>query len=185
MRLFTAIELDDGSRAAIGAIQGRLRGALVGASMKWVRPEQMHLTLVFIGEIADERVPSLVEAMQRDIPQHPFRMVFRGTGVFPPRGAPKVFWLGVAGGADEAIALQDQVAGRLEALGVPREARPFSPHLTLARWRDPRPSDRRRVPPDSHADVAVLEVASVTLFQSRISSAGPAYTSLASARLRP
>jgi RNA 2',3'-cyclic 3'-phosphodiesterase len=184
MRLFTAIELDDAARAAIGAKQDEVRRALGGASMKWVRPEQMHLTLVFIGEMADDRVQPVVDVMQRDIPQQPFRLVFGGTGVFPPRGAPKVFWLGVVGGAEAAIALQQHVAGQLEPHGVSRDARPFSPHLTLGRWRDARPSDRRRIPPDGGAVVAAVEVAAVTLFQSRLSSSGPAYTALASARLR-
>jgi 2'-5' RNA ligase len=184
MRLFTAIELDDAARAAIGAKQDEVRQALGGASMKWVRPEQMHLTLVFIGEVPDGRVQPLIDVMQREIPLQPFRVQFGGTGVFPPRGAPKVFWLGVVDGADRAIALQQHVAAQLEPLGVTRDSRPFSPHLTLGRWRDGRPSDRRRIPPDGGAVVAALDVAAVTLFQSRLSSSGPAYTPLASAHLR-
>jgi 2'-5' RNA ligase len=185
VRLFTAVDLDNAARGAIGARQAQLRLAFGGASMKWVGAEQMHLTLVFIGEVADERVPAFVAAMQRDIPQRPFRMVFGGTGAFPPRGAPKVLWLGVVGGASEAIALQQYVADRLEAHGVRCEERPFAPHLTLARWRDPRPSDRRRIPLDPGDAVATVEVAAVTLFQSRLSSSAPAYTPLACAHLRP
>jgi 2'-5' RNA ligase len=186
LRLFTAIELDDPARVAIAAKQTRLRKALGDASMKWVRTEQMHLTLVFIGHVADDRVPAFIESMQQSIPQRPFRVVFAGTGVFPPHGAPRVLWLGTREGAELAVALQQYVAGRLEPLGVARESRAYSPHLTLARWRVPRSSDRRRVPADDGAaQVASVEVGAVTLFESRLSSSGPAYHALARGLLSP
>lgn len=184
MRLFAAIDLPDDARRAIAAKQARVRRALgEGAPVKWVRPEQMHLTLVFIGEVPEDRVPAFVAAMQQPIAQAPFALTFAGTGVFPPRGAPRVLWIGVEEGSAAAVALQAAVAARLAAFGVTPEARPYSPHLTLGRWRDPRPSDKRRLPDSDTAVVARIEVAAVTLFQSRISSSGPAYTALATAPL--
>ena len=186
MRLFVAIDLDDAARAAIGDEQNRLMRAFgrKDRSLRWVRPEQMHLTLVFVGNVDDGRAASIVEAMEADIAAPPFTIVFARLGVFPPYGAPSVLWLGVAAGVREAIAVQRAVAERLERLDVPRERRPYHPHLTLARWRTSKPSDRRKVAEADRADEAArVGVASVTLYRSSLSAAGPSYAALARARL--
>src|SRR6266849_3358963 len=120
MRLFVAIDLDDAAREAIGAEQQKLRKILGEAgrsSPRWARPEQMHLTLVFLGEITDAaRASAIVDAMQGDIPVAPFTMVFGGVGAFPPRGAPSVLWIGVSAGASEVAEVQRRVVERLEPL---------------------------------------------------------------------
>ena len=86
-------------------------------------------------------------------------------------------------GESEIIHLQEEVVRRLERLGTTLERRPFHPHLTLARWRTSRPADRRLVPTVESRAVARLTVDRVTLYQSRLSAAGPAYTALARATL--
>src|SRR5205085_10582838 len=99
-------------------------------------------------------------------------------------GAPRVLWLGVSSGEREVIDIQRDVADRLERLEIAREARPFHPHLTLARWRDSRPSDRRRLAGvDARETVARIDAAAITLVHSRLSSNGPAYTPLCEAPL--
>lgn len=186
MRLFVAVDLDDAARAAIAGVQKRVAAAMgeSRSNVKWARPDRMHLTLVFLGEIADARVPAIVDAVSRDVTASPFDVAFDGVGVFPPRGAPKVVWVGVTAGARELIDLQHALAARLAPLGVALDARPFQPHLTLGRWRDSRGSDRRRaqgaVDP---GELARVRVERATLFQSRISSAGPTYTPWAHAKL--
>jgi RNA 2',3'-cyclic 3'-phosphodiesterase len=188
MRLFAAIDLDDAARAAIADEQRRLMRALGRGdrSLKWVRPEQMHLTLVFIGNVDDGRAPPLVDAMREDIGMKPFTVAFAGTGVFPPHGAPSVLWLGVSRGASEAVGVQRIVADRLEKLGVAREHRAYYPHLTLGRWRASRASDRRRAAEASREDeVARIDVDGVTLYRSHLSSQGSTYEALARARLVP
>src|SRR6266404_4722143 len=141
-RLFSAIDLGPSARERIAAEQHRLTTALRAPALRWVKPEHLHLTLVFIGEVADDCVARIVLAMQKDIPQLPFRFELGGLGVFPSHGAPRALWLGVRTGADAVVRVQQTMAARCQALGVPLEARPFSPHLTLARWRDGRRSDR-------------------------------------------
>jgi len=184
VRLFAAIELDETTRAAIAAEQQRLIRAFGDAagSLRLVKPDHMHLTLVFMGEIADERARPIVEAMDKRFALDPFVMEFGGAGVFPPHGAPRVLWVGIVQGAAEAIALQAAVADRLAPLGIEKEARPFRPHLTLARWREGRRADRPRLAGESRT-VARTSVECVTLYQSRLSSAGPSYTALARAPL--
>ena len=178
MRLFTAIELSEAARAAIAVEQRRIVESLGGGSrLRLVKPEQMHLTLVFIGEVADERGAAITTLMEQAIPMAPFRISLGGIGAFPPRGAPRALYVDVVDGADAATELHALVAERLGQ----RDQRPFRPHVTLGRWRDSRPSDR---PKASHrAVIGSVDVVSVTLFQSRLSPAGPAYTRLAAARL--
>src|SRR5262245_12876811 len=137
MRLFTAIELNDEARASIAAEQHRLAARLADRSttLRFVRAEHLHLTLVFIGEIPETRAASLIEAMASDIPVAPFQAAFGGLGLFPPRGAPRVLWIGALEGGARIVELHSQVAGRLKRIGVEVEERRFAPHLTLARWR--------------------------------------------------
>src|SRR5690349_11669062 len=109
MRLFIAVDLDDRSRAAVAAAQTRVRAAAVGASpLRWVRPAHLHLTLIFLGEVAAERSPSIVEAIARPAQQHGFELVFAGLGVFPARGAPRALWVGASAGARELAALHQE-----------------------------------------------------------------------------
>jgi len=185
MRLFTAIDLDDGARSAVARLQRRLSEQLSGdRSLKWVDPSRMHLTLVFLGEVADARVPAIVDSLSRPIDAPRFAIAFHGLGVFPARGAPRVLWLDVAQGAAALTTVHGHVVTRLETLGVALEDRPFHPHLTLARWRDSRPSDRTRALADGLTDpIAPLGVDSIALYQSRLSWAGSAYTVLARATL--
>lgn len=184
-RLFTAIEIDSEARQRIAAQQQRLQDDLREASLRWVRPEHLHLTLTFIGEVTDDLAAAIVKVMHRDIPRRPFQIELAGFGVFPSRGAPRALWLGVQRGADEVVALQQILAGRLHELGTPLEPRPFSPHLTLARWRGRggRASERPRHLGVSHERVAIVDVGAAGLVQSRLSSDGPAYTVLAESRL--
>ena len=187
MRLFIAIDLDDDARRDIAAEQKRLMRELAGASsLRMVRPEQMHLTLAFLGEVDEVRGAAIGDAMRGDVKAGPFPIVYAGLGVFPPHGAPRVLWLGVTTGRDDAIAVQRQIADRLTRVGIEPEQRAFHPHLTLARWRTSTPSDRRRLlAADRGAQIARVDAAAVTLYQSRLSPSGPSYTALATAALRP
>ena len=186
MRVFVAIDLDEAARAAIADEQRRLKAALgeTGSSVKWVRADHMHLTLVFLGEVPEPGVQALVDAVNEPVAQAPFDLAFGGIGVFPPRGAPSVLWVGAATGAGESIELQRQLADRARRLGVAPEHRPFHPHLTLARWKTSRGADRpRALAAGSERVIATVRVDHATLYHSRLSPAGPTYTPLARATL--
>jgi 2'-5' RNA ligase len=186
MRLFVAADLPDEVRAAIAAEQKRIGSVLAGSAggLKWVRPEHSHLTLVFLGEVAEARVPALVDVVGRNIELPAFDVTIETVGVFPPRGAPRVLWIGIGAGGANLAELQRDIDGRIASLGLALERRPFHPHLTLARWRDSHPADRvRALRAAPRGVVARARVTGATLYQSRLSSAGPAYTALAHARL--
>jgi RNA 2',3'-cyclic 3'-phosphodiesterase len=186
MRLFVAADVPDAARAAVADAQRRLAATLgrSAGALKWVKPDHAHLTLVFLGEVGDALAPALVSAVGRDVAIAPFDVTLESIGVFPPRGAPRVLWIGVGLGASRVADLQREIAARVAALGIPLENRPFHPHLTLARWRDSRPADRERAlraaPPGV---VAGARIDGATLYHSRLSSAGPTYTPLGRARL--
>jgi len=188
MRLFIAVDLSDDAREAIAAEQKRMAAALGGTqtSLKWVKPEHAHLTLVFLGNVDAARGDVVIEAIGGDVDLAPFDMVLEGAGAFPPRGAPRVLWIGTTAGATELAALQLRLSSRVAGLGVELEARPFHPHLTLGRWRESRPSDRARalaVAPSGA--IARVHVGHATLYQSRLSSSGAAYGALTRANLTP
>jgi 2'-5' RNA ligase len=190
MRLFTAIELTDEARDAIRTEQALVAETLGrdgNSSPRFVRPEHMHLTLSFMGAVADHAAPAIVSAISQNLPVAQFQVAFGGIGVFPPRGAPRVLWLGVSAGRQAIVDLQKLVVMRLADAGVAPEGRAFHPHLTLARWRDRQAVSRRSlaalIERGSDRTVATVTVSAVTLFQSRLSPAGPSYTVLARAGL--
>jgi RNA 2',3'-cyclic 3'-phosphodiesterase len=186
MRLFVAADLPDAVRDALAAEQARIKAALGSSdpSLKWVKPEHAHLTLVFIGNVEDARVPAVIDAIAADIALPTFDATFEGGGAFPPRGAPRVLWIGVGSGARDLVELQRVIASRIAALGLPIEDRAFHPHLTLARWRESRPADRSRaLAVVARGVVARAHVDGATLYQSRLSPSGPTYTALARANL--
>src|SRR5215813_6502972 len=171
-RLFAAIEIGSAAQSRVVDEQARLNETMRASSVRWTKRDQLHITLVFIGEIAEEHAETIVQSMRAAIPHPPFRFELGGIGAFPPRGSPQALWIGVKSGADLTIRVQSLVADRLQGVGVERERRPFSPHLTLGRWRDSRPSDRPRASDAEPPTLAWVDVKDVTLFQSRVSSSG-------------
>jgi 2'-5' RNA ligase len=198
MRLFVAVDLPDDTKQAIDTQQKLVAQTLSNAreGLKLVDPARMHLTLLFLGAVPEARVPAVVESMNAPAGMAPFDVTFGGIGVFPPRGAARVLWIGVSEGADLLAQLQQQLAERIRAVGIVFDDRPFHPHLTIGRWRD---TDRRRTSAvrrstpdrlrreaaalDRSRRIAGVRVARATLYQSRLSSSGPAYTALAHANL--
>jgi 2'-5' RNA ligase len=181
--MFVAIELDDSTRAAVAREQQMAWRLAANAPIKFVNPQQSHLTLAFLADVPAAHVDRVIAAMQAPIDGiGPFDVAFGGLGVFPPTGAPRVLWLGVVQGARDVVAVQRVVAGRLEALGMTLEDRDFHPHLTLGRWRQARPSDRPALTADARSTGA-MRVERVTLFESRLSSEGPAHIARAHALL--
>jgi RNA 2',3'-cyclic 3'-phosphodiesterase len=137
LRLFVAIELPDQTRRALVAVIQDLQRDLQG-SFRWSAPDSLHLTLKFLGDVERARVPALTKALwEAAASASSHRLSLDGTGTFPGRGSPRVLWVGVGGEVDALLALQGVVERALVAAGEAPEDRRFSPHLTLARVRDP------------------------------------------------
>ena len=135
MRLFVALWPPEEVLAALG--EAVHRGRRHEPGLRWTRSGEWHLTLLFLGEVADERVPGIADALENALHGHPApRLALDGWGVFPRNDGPaSVFWAGVAGPLDELVHDLTAVARKN---GVPIASRPFVPHLTLARARPSR-----------------------------------------------
>ncbi|HZQ67443.1 MAG TPA: RNA 2',3'-cyclic phosphodiesterase [Terriglobales bacterium] len=129
MRIFVAIDIEDSIRARIANFMQGMEGFAPDA--RWVRPESLHVTLKFIGEKSEWEV----EAIQRALGQvrgDSMDIALRGHGFFPTRTSARVFWIGIEAGPALG-ALAKAVDDVTSSLGIPKEDRAFSPHLTLAR----------------------------------------------------
>src|SRR5690348_2656265 len=141
MRLFTALDLDDATRARAADAAARARVALErqasDLTARWVAPDSLHITLWFLGEVADDRAAAITQALSSPFEEQPFDVAIGGLGFFPPSRSPRVFWLGVHDGADRVAPLYREVGHRLAPLGFEPESRGFTAHVTIARVKDP------------------------------------------------
>jgi 2'-5' RNA ligase len=191
MRIFIGIDLDT-------EVRGRISRFLEGVESfapdaRWVRPESLHITLKFIGEQTPERVEAIAERLRR-VDGGECEIRADGYGFFPTAKAPRVFWIGIHAGPQLA-----ELAGSIDAataeLGIPREERPYSPHLTLARagagrssgspkWRKgDAPNAKFAVLEKRLAAMGDLDFGTMTahefiLYQSQLSPKGSKYTKL-------
>ena len=137
-RTFLALELPAPVNNALRRRIERLATTI--PEVRWVDPESLHLTLVFLGELDDAQLESATQAASHIAGSDaPFELRLAGLGTFGSAGSPRVVWVGLAGERTRLLALQDALVDDLAARGFPREERPFAPHLTLARIKKPLP----------------------------------------------
>lgn len=135
-RTFLALDLSDEARGALRSLLRRVAAAVPSARV--VNADDLHLTLVFLGELADDTLAAVIELTRLTAAIYtPFTLALDRMGVFGPPHAPRVIWTGVDGDLRDLVTLQRNLADGLELLGFPRESRPYSPHLTLARINHP------------------------------------------------
>ena len=187
LRLFVALAFPDEVHAELRRVAGAMR-AFAPRGTRWVNVDGMHLTLRFIGGTPPDAAPALGEAVVRAADGiAPFELSLAGAGVFPPRGAPRVLWVGVGGALDALTGLRDRVEDALAEAGIPREQRNFSPHVTLARVNARLSRDESQALRDAVAALDVqrvpFAVEEVGLYHSDLRPTGAVYTRLASALL--
>jgi 2'-5' RNA ligase len=178
MRLFVALDLEPSILSSLQALMNELKST--GADVRWVRPEGMHLTLKFIGEVAEEMPPRIEEALRRVTSAEPARLSFRGLGYFPNPRRPSVFWVGVDA-SENLPPVAAEIEAALEPLGIRREKRDYRPHLTLGRFKGSQGLSRlqekiRSLPTTEFGE---QEARAFFLYQSRLSPRGAQYTKLA------
>ena len=180
MRLFTGIDLPDDVINVFERLLVRFRPA---AHLKWSPAYNLHITARFIGEWPESRLDELREALATVSPRAPIKIEFRGLGWFPNERRPRVFWAGVEGGPELATLARD-IDTALEPLGLPREDRGFSPHLTLARIKQPVPLDKLHhvIEAMESTDFAAVNADRFYLYRSQPGSAGSIYTKLSEFR---
>ena len=188
VRLFVACEVPDDIKETIGEVIEGLRQKS-GPDVRWIRPEGVHVTLKFLGEVPTKKLPAVKLAIQEAVVGHsPFELEFSTIGTFGGREGLRIMWVGIAGDVLRLEALVRAVNAALAVVGFEPERRPFRPHLTLGRVRDEVPTRRR-----AEIEVAVgksgvpqvsWRTAQVSLMRSRLTASGATYEVLATFPLR-
>jgi 2'-5' RNA ligase len=177
-RTFCAIELPQQVRAQLQNHARRLREAVPDASASWSRPENIHLTLKFFGNVPREKLTLISDAAARiSSGLSPFAIRIGGTGVFPRRSRPQVLWIGVEDSSGRLSDLQQGLEEEFAREGFPKEDRGFRPHLTIARLR--RPEDARPLAEaniQTKFDFIEIRVNEFSLLRSQLSPKGSIYT---------
>ena len=190
MRLFVAAEIDPALARELAGVAGELRERVVAraprARLTWVPADRLHFTVRFIGEVDEPRGSAIIAALAPPLPVAPFDVAIAGLGVFPAKGPPRVLWAGATEGHDEMAGLEREVSARLAACGIPPETREYSPHLTLARVREPGGLRARDLLDGvRQGGFGTTRVDAITLFQSVLSPRGPTYRKVQSTIFSP
>ncbi len=183
-RLFIAIELPDSIRdQIIGAID-RLQQVVPRHAIRWIPPENLHLTLKFLGEVPETQINRIRINLEHAVRGHQiFAFTVSGAGCFPTPKKPRVLWLGLHEKGDALVSLRNTVEQHIAPLGFPTEKRPFSPHLTIGRVKRHIKGKTLSEIGDGVETATIGELAkwqceSVNLMQSTLSSDGARYTCL-------
>jgi 2'-5' RNA ligase len=158
----------------------RLRAAAPDSPASWGRPENVHLTLKFLGEIAQTRMTDLSRAAANAVAGFsPFEILIKDTGSFPKRGTPRVFWIGVDDYSGQLAQLQATLDEECLRLGFEKEVRAFNPHLTIARGRKPQGA---RALATAHKEMGFapteVRVNELSVIRSELGSKGSNYTTI-------
>jgi 2'-5' RNA ligase len=190
VRLFVAVDVGDDVRREVARVVGTLAGKLEAAArppkVVWVKPQALHVTIKFLGEVDAAGVERLETLLAPPIPLEPFIIEWRGVGVFPDHRHPRALWIGVANGARPLAALEAEVSRRIAGdAAFELGERAFAPHLTVGRVK------MAGEGVDWVNALRAVEVRSVTslvdrvtLYRSQLSQFGPNYTGLISASLQ-
>ncbi len=185
MRLFLALDLPPEARAAAAEVGRELKAS--GADVKWVPPQNLHVTLKFLGEAGEGLLEPITQGMQAACAGHrALELGLAGVGAFPGRGRPQVVWLGLSGALAELAELAAAMEERMEPLGFKPERRPFAAHLTLGRLRRGRRGGKPAPPAAMSRAIAALagwrgpqfSGQRVVLMKSELTPAGARYQPL-------
>ena len=185
-RTFIAVPLEDKIRARLVSLQEELGEA--GTEVKWVEPENLHVTLLFLGEVPLRESIDVCRAVRGAVEKiAPFAMEPAGVGCFPNARRPRTLWVGAAEGHDDLIELHQAIESPLLDLGCyRREERGYTPHITLGRIKTDAVTEELRAAIQKQADRVIGRqlVREVHVLSSELRSAGPSYTVLSREKLR-
>lgn len=176
MRLFVALEIPVTARKNLATLIALLRA--ITREPRWVRAENLHLTLKFLGEVAENQRAAVETALAGIRSHQAVTLEFRGLGFFPNEKQPRVFWAGIEASSNLKMLAAD-IEGAMEKCGIAREKREFSPHLTLARLERSLPEAlRQAIADNAHREFGWLRTGEFHLMQSKLKPSGAEYTTL-------
>jgi RNA 2',3'-cyclic 3'-phosphodiesterase len=186
IRTFIGVDIGKAIRDRAVALQGKL--AQTGTEVKWVEAENIHVTLLFLGEVDEREILSICRAVQDTVGRHePFSMTVEKVGCFPNLRRPRILWIGVGQGSQELCALHESLEPPLLQLGCyRREERKYSPHITLGRVKSDRPAEALSTAIGANAAWrgGEVDVTEILVLSSELTPKGPIYTVLSRAKLK-
>lgn len=189
LRTFVAVELDEELRGNLAHLQRRLRDRVAPRSVRWVRPEGIHLTLKFLGDTPLAQVDEVKAALAQAVREvQPFTFTVENLGCFPNSRRPRVVWVGLHEPSGALHRLREAVEAQVAPLGFPTERRSFHPHLTLGRVQRYASTSEVREIGDvvSGSNIGIVDemaVAAVSYIKSELKPSGAVYTTLLEAEL--
>jgi RNA 2',3'-cyclic 3'-phosphodiesterase len=183
MRTFIAIEIPSEIKSALAALQTELRRA--SADVSWTKPENLHLTLNFLGEVDEKRIAEVEQACVSSAAEfRPFTLSLNGAGVFPNARRPRTLWAGLSGEVENVVALRNRIEEKLALLGFKREEKRFHPHMTIGRLKSNKKARELLALVEAHRLPALsFVVTEIVLMKSELHPAGSEYTRVAKAYL--
>jgi len=191
MRCFVAIDLDPTARQALADLSNRMRRRLPAASLRWVDPQHIHLTVKFLGELKPDESEAVVASLTEGAARvGPADLTLTGLGAFPNAARARVIWVGIQEASGRLSQLHQATEQAMATLGYQRDERAFQPHLTVARVRpDIDRTDREALAAglrqEQVGELAISRMAEVVLFRSDLRPSGAVYTPLARLALGP
>ena len=185
MRSFIAIEIPDDIKKELIEAQSRLKSSGVEAS--WPRPEGIHLTLKFLGEVPETGILKIMEGLRQSVAgTAPFRLNVEGIGACPGPKNARVAWIGLSGDTETLKRLQAAIENAMGRLGMEHEERAFKPHLTLGRIKYIRSRDRWLKALEEMRDIKLsgFDITSISLMKSELKPSGAVYTELGRVELK-
>lgn len=177
LRTFVAVEINAAIRKEAVALIDALSGTMADA--KWVEPENLHVTLKFLGDVHEREIAEVCQAVAQGAAQiEPFDLEIRGAGAFPTAARPRAVWLGAGEGESQMIRLHDHIEAALAELGYREEHRRYQTHVTIGRVRGVGPAIAelgRQIAEYAEFEAGRLNVQKVTVFSSELTSDGPIY----------
>lgn len=188
MRCFIAIDIDQITRKTLRDLQQQIASSIdvKKSDLKWVNPDNIHLTLKFLGEVKDQRIAQLCEIVKKVADEHKrFELDIESVGHFGGRSA-RVLWVGTGNGNNELGQLANDLEQQLASAGWPKEKREYNGHMTLCRIKNPKAGIKLgQISPDyKDFKVSTISVDSVIVYQSQLTPKGPIYTQLGSYKLQ-
>ncbi len=184
IRAFIAFELNEEMHSELSSLQVSLKRS--NADVKWVSADSVHLTLKFLGNIDARRIKE-IETMLAEVSASfsPFTLSLKEISAFPDLDCPEIIWVGIDNGANESSAIAKSLEDRCGKIGIPKENRVFQPHLTIGRVKSFKNCDKLKslINNNSFELNSTVEIGRLTLFKSQLTSKGPIYTPIFTARM--
>lgn len=182
IRTFIAIDLPDEVKAYLTAVSKELSRQLPKGAVRWVKPEQMHLTLRFLGDTAVSQLNLLYDTLDTNLAEaKPFTLKLSQLGAFPNKERPRVIWVGIGGEMKALNLTQSQVVQAVTSLNFPPDKLKFKPHLTLGRVKNLDGFKNKKW--GGRVESLAFGVTAVHLIQSELNQSGPIYKTLHSINL--